>query len=206
MKYLFTSIIVIIFTQAVIAQDYMDEIAQKACECVGELGEISSSDNFNMQLGLCMIEAAGDYSDELLEEHGIDFKRIDEHGERLGELIGIKMASVCPAVLLEVAAKMEVKESESQSESSAEEMTFTTSGKITKVNENLFVEFTVRETNNKTRKYYWLSFVNSNIEMADNYSDLKGKKVTITYESQEFFDARIGEYRPFNIIVELEVE
>lgn len=204
--HLITALIILSSYVSFAQKDYMEIIAQKSCECLEQLEDFNS-EALNMKLGLCMIEVAEPYSDELLEDHGIDFAEIDVHGERLGELIGMKMASACPSTLLEIAEKMEQQEAavNEVSEPVAGDL-YTTSGRVTRISEELFVEFSIRDNDGQPRKFYWLSFVRSNVELIDNYQDLKDKNVTVIYKSEELFDARIGEYRAFNVIIELEIQ
>ena len=73
-------------------------------------------------------------------------------------------------------------------------------GVISKVEDDQFVIFSVKNELGRNTKFYWLTFVESNIELSFKYKSLVDDLVKITYVSQEFYDARIGEYRIFNII------
>jgi hypothetical protein len=78
-------------------------------------------------------------------------------------------------------------------------------GQITRIDGNIFLEFSLKDEQGKISKFYWLSFIESDMELTTEYKSLLDKYVRITFRSEEFFDARIGEYRIFNIIQELEV-
>jgi hypothetical protein len=57
--------IVVAAVNGVVAQDVMDEIAQKCCECIS-MGDSSLNKNeLQMKLGLCMIREAMPYKKEL---------------------------------------------------------------------------------------------------------------------------------------------
>src|SRR5688572_19861396 len=85
-----------------LSQDYMDVIAKKSCECLGEISDTLRTDQYNMELGICMIEAAMPYKKQIKKNHDIDLDKIDTEGEKLGRIIGLKMASVCPNALVKI--------------------------------------------------------------------------------------------------------
>lgn len=181
------------------SQDYMDEIATKACECLTTVSDTLEPDRFNMEIGLCMYEAATPYKKQLKKDYNIDLNRIDTQGEELGRIIGLKMASICPDALLKMANRFNSESTTELSESEFE-------GQIVGIDENKFVEFSVKEESGKITKFYWFTYVESNIELAINYKTLTDKFVRITFISQDYFDARIAEYRTINIIQKLELQ
>ena len=175
----------------------MEDIANKTCECIDNVSDTVSTDMFNMEIGLCMMDAASPYKKQLKKEYDIDFDKIDaEQGEELGRVIGLKMASVCPEGLMKMVNRVEQEE---LVEISGNVVT----GQVTAVSDDKFVEFSVRDELGKVSKYYWLTFIESDIEMSTEYKTLKDKSVQVHFIEKEFFDARIGEYRTFNIIEKL---
>jgi hypothetical protein len=175
----------------------MDDIIQKSCECLSKI-DTAKTENIDIELGLCMISASSPYSEELKKDHNIDMAKIDQQGEDLGRLIGMKMASVCPESLMILAEKMDEKSQEKSTEANTFE------GKITGINEKLFIEFVSKADNGKDTKFYWLNYVDSNIKMMLGYKTLLGKYVKITYSSEEFFDPTIEDYRNYNVILTLD--
>jgi len=180
------------------SQDYMDEIASKACECLDAVPETVELEKFNMELGLCMTNAATPYGKQLKKDYGIDLTEIDTQGEELGRIIGLRMVSICPQSLVKLVNKVNEDEA-------GEPAAGVTIGEVTAISDGKFVEFSIKDQLGKTSKYYWLTFVESNTELATDYKNLMDKPVQVTYSSQEFFDARIGEYRIFYVIEKLEV-
>ena len=181
--------------------DYMDKIAKASCECLDKVTNMSNQEQFNMELGLCMIEASQPYKSELLRDYAIDFAKIDEQGEELGKLIGMRMATTCPGRLMEVASQMETAEDSEEEASNY----MTAQGRISRINSDIFVEFSVKNTESRTTRFYWLSYIDSNIDLPVNYETLVGKNVEITYQTQELFDARTGQYRVLNVLTQLNV-
>jgi len=180
------------------SQNYMEEIAIKACDCLNKVSDTLEKDRFNMELGLCMIEAASPYKKQLLKDYKIDLNKIDQQGEELGKLIGFKMGSVCPEGLIKIVNKVNKTEDNKPIENVIE-------GQLTSVIGEKFIEFSIKDFLGKVSKYYWLTFIESDIDLINDYKTLIDKNVRITFLTQDFFDARIGEYRPFNIIQKIEI-
>jgi hypothetical protein len=183
------------------SQDYMDKIAEAGCNCITELPDSVSRQELNVKLGLCMIEAAIPYKKKLKKDYGIDFARIDEEGEKLGRIIGTRMASVCPMALIALSSKMEDEEIAAEEELPMEEVTENMAvGEVTQVDDASFVVFSVKDSYGKTYKYHWMSEIETDLDLAVDYASMMGKSVEITYETKSFFDPKIEDYRTFNVI------
>ena len=180
------------------SQAYLDKIVQESCNCVSKVSQTLDNEQYTQELGICMIVAAEPYRKQLKKDHNIDFNKIDVDGEKLGKLIGIKMAAVCPDLILAVAKKSGNGES-----ASAESKSF--EGIITKIENEFFLVLHIKDESGKTNKFYWLTYVESGIEVADRYDSMVGTSVALTYRSEEFFDPKIKEYRSFSIIEKLEL-
>lgn len=63
----------------------------------------------------------------------------------------------------------------------------------------------IKDESGKTNKFYWLTYVESGIDVADRYDSMVGTSVALSYRSEEFFDPKIKEYRSFSIIEKLEL-
>ena len=124
-------------------------------------------------------------------------------GEALGRLLGLKMITACPEVIMRLAEL--ANDSEEEFEAVDEYEFLSSSGLITEIIEEPFVVFTMKEESGKVVKMYWLTFVDSEFAMMSQYSALLGRKVTIEYSEVEIFDHRLKEYRNINIIEALAV-
>ena len=191
--------LLITVSQACFAQVYLDKITEKACTCLKNTSDKDGQEVWQMELGLCIIEAAEPYKKELMKEHKIDLNKIDTQGEELGRLIGVRMASACPETLLNIAKKGDLVNEDKTTEKTYE-------GQVTAVDDSKFIEFSVKDETGKINKFYWFTFIESGVELSSTYKNLVGKSVEITYITQEFFDARIAEYRPFYIVQKLELK
>jgi hypothetical protein len=177
----------------VFSQDYMDDIAEKSCLCLSEIPDTLEEQRYLMEIGLCMIHASMPYKKQIKKDYKINLDRIDIEGEKLGSIIGLRMASFCPMALLKMSERNTV-EKEPVSEGKSLQ------GVVSKIEKDYFVIISLRDDTGKTTKLYWLTFVDSNLELEDEYDQIVGKSVEISYESKEFFDPKIGQYRQFNVI------
>lgn len=190
--------VLIVTTNVSFSQDYIDDIALKACECVNTLPDTLEPERFNMDFGFCIINAASPYKKQLKEDYEIDFNKIEMHGEELGRVIVYRMTSVCPDALMIMANKGKEKENNNISENIFE-------GQVTDIIDDKFVEFSIRDEVGKISKFYWFTFIESNTDLSIDYKTLIDKFVEVTFISQEYFDATIGEYRTFYIIQKLNI-
>lgn len=181
------------------AQDVLDTIAVAACECMDNLDvENMDSEKFTMQVGLCMIEKAMPYADVIKRDYDIDFKDIDgAAGEKLGQLIGIRMATTCPDKLMAF-ANMQAEEPELES--------MAISGIINDIKTEGFNILYVEDDSGRKYSLLWLSYFENSYDLLKRKKELVGKKVSVTYEEQEFFDPRISEYRKYKVIKEFTFE
>lgn len=172
--------------------DYMQKITQKACECVANLSETENISN--EELGLCMLGEAVKYKEQLLRDHNINMMNIDIEGEELGRLIGLRMISQCPDVMMKM---VEMTEDDSEE---FEETLYIAEGKIKAISKDEFIVFSLKTEDGRTSKFYWLTFIQSDTDLQNDYEKLKGKKVVIEYDIYEFYDTKLKDYRNYNII------
>ncbi len=191
------SLLLLLISPLLAQKNYMDAIVNDACGCLEKVSTDLNTDQTTLELGLCIIEAALPYKEQILADYGINLENMDTEGGKLGNLIGVKMASVCPKLLVALSEQA----TEDKEDDTPKERFF--SGQVTKINTDLFVNFTIKNEEGKSLKFYWLTFIKANDGMLQDYEKLKGKKVRIMYLQQEFFDPKIEEYRYFNVITSL---
>jgi hypothetical protein len=174
-------------------ENYLDIIANKSCECIKEK-KATKPNLSSSELGICLLTSAKDYQKDIFKDHNLDINSLDgESGEKLGQLIGLRMAFVCPDLLSEFADDDEVQEN------------YTQTGYITKINNDPVVIFELKNDSGKIEKFYWLTFIETSFDLQNSFKELLEKNVQIDYVQQELFDPRIKEYRFFNIITSLNV-
>ena len=197
MKIITALAFLLLFTP-VFAQDYMDKIAQESCQCLDDSEVEMDDDRMVMELGLCMLNASMPYKKQLKKDYDIDLDKIDQQGEALGQIIGVRMISFCPDALMAMAGQMIDEESD---EFNYSEETY--SGVVTRIEGERFVIFSIKDVDGKTKKFYWLTHVESDFDFEMEYENVLDRDVYVRYMTQQIFDPRINEYRTYNVLVEL---
>ena len=178
-------------------ETYLDSITVKSCSCIAGITDTSDVQKLSLSMGLCRLEAATPYAAELNRDYNFDLTASEKHGEQLGRMIGLKMVTYCPDILLKITNLI-------NRDGDDREVIYTR-GKVTGIQENTFIEITVKEEESgRNTRFYWISYVESNLDLPENYRKLKGKEVELSYLQLEFFDPRISQYRLFNVIQSLE--
>jgi len=177
------------------SQDYMDIVAKKTCKCMDSIADTLDTQTMYLQVGVCMFSAAGPYKKQIKKDYGITFDGSEGEGEKLGSIVGVKMASICPEKLIAMSNKAQSKKMPETTRG-----TYSVNGEITNVSKDFFVVFSVKDSDGNTAKYIWLNNIEGDLDLVNNYEKLNGQKVDISYNRVNFFDPRIGEYRLFNVI------
>ena len=193
------TLIFLLSTGILTSQNYMDKLVEEACNCVSEIPDTVSQEDYTMELGLCLIKISIPYKKQLKKEFDIDMDNVADSGEKLGSIIGSRMIGVCPNELIAM-----TKKATPETEDVIEE--YETEGVVVRVEDNFFITYFVKDDDGKTRKYYWMSFIDTKEDLLNNYKSLVGKKVEIDYVIEEYFDPKILDYRQFFIINKLEIE
>lgn len=192
MKIVFASLLFFTALSLHAQQDLIDTIAIASCNCAQQLPDTLGKDQYTMELGLCMIHASEPYKIQLLQNYHINLENLTgEDGQKLGKLIGFKMASICQDKLLMT------KETPTRS-SKKENQVF--EGKVTKIDREGFIAFSVKNESGKVLRFQWQGFIVSEIDLPSQYGKLIGKKIAVTYHTEELFDWKLAQYRDFNVI------
>ncbi|MDD4968015.1 MAG: hypothetical protein PHT07_01155 [Paludibacter sp.] len=188
----------LLFTVACFSENYMDKIVKNACECVLNIPDSLGKDNYNMKLGLCLIDVSMPYKKELKRDYDIDLDKMNsKEGEKLGRAVVLKMGSVCPEGLVIMTKKNKAAPEEDNNEKIMD-------GVVMNIENNPFVVFSIKDDFGRIFKFYWLSFIHSDLELTNNYNSLLGKTIKLTYDKKDYFDPKILDYRQFNVISKIE--
>jgi len=190
----------LILSNTLFSQKYLEKISKLSCECINKIPDDVKPEEFEMKLGLCMIEVSLPYQKQIKKDFKIDLGEINENvGEKLGNLIASKMISDCPDLLIKVTQKV------NSNTDNKEGLRGEIIGKITKVSSDNQVVISLVDVKGKHVNFLWQTFIESNYDLMNNYKNLVHKKVSIEYIEKEFFDPKIKEYRIYNVISKLEV-
>lgn len=192
-------------------EDYKKKLGQDACKCLDELKiENQSKEMIQMQVGLCFLKVANPYKEEIKKDYGIDVSKDfgDENKmEILGEKLAFLMISECGDTFLKIMDKSGITEEVMNEKNAVEESAdLLMHGEIAKIEKDAFVIFYLKGDNGILTKFYWVSNVESNIELEKKYNELVGKKVNVSYYSTDIFDYKINEYRKVNVLTLLKTE
>ncbi|MET3537489.1 hypothetical protein [Chryseobacterium limigenitum] len=204
MKKNLLAMLLILISNLLFSQDYKKKIAKATCDCVAKVqNENKGEKTKEAQLGLCMISSSMPYAKELKKDYGIDIENItdessDKAFENLGSTIGLMMTTECSDVFLKI-----MDDTDENSDATSELLL---NGTITKIEKENFVIFHVVGENKNLTKFYWVSNIESNLDLPKEYNLLINKKVSISYYTTEIFDAKINDYRNLNIISSLKTD
>lgn len=178
------------------AQGYLDTVTLKTCKCVDQYDAPKVQTNFQVYLGLCIINSSQPYLKQLEKEKGVKSDDMVESVKRIGELVGERMVVICPKTIEKITTEM-VRESSptSSAESASYEL-----GTITEIDKNSFVIFTIKNEEGKSSKLYWLSEVQSDMDLITKFDSLLNKQVEASYILYDLFDYKSMEYRVFKVL------
>jgi hypothetical protein len=165
-------------------------MAQLTCECVnGKNLDLKNRKEVEMQLGLCLLEAAG--------KNNINFDSGTDSIKPMAEKVGIKMATICPAVFVSFAnTGDDVQESSNTSE---------VSGKIKVVELTELGTIVLKEDSGKEHRLLWISYFNGSDDFVSDPKKLINKSVTVSYEMTDIYFPKTKSYITSKLIIGLKV-
>ena len=207
MKSLITLALVASFLQAdtLHAQDVLDRIAQEACGCASALDTTAGAEQRNVQLGLCMLQSAAPYQKELKKKYDIDLNDLENQGERLGQLIGMRLAVHCPEFVA-LMARMSA-ESEEEEEALPAGPSFSTmDGALTTVRSGQFLTLVVKKEDGSSQELLLLEHAEGVQQVLSRPDQGRGTLGSWSYAIQDLFDPVSRGYRPFYVVKGVETK
>ncbi len=197
----------------IVAQDVMDEIALKCCECISAGDSALDKNELQMKLGLCMIREAMPYKKEIKKKYKLDLDRLDaETGRALGQLVGSRLPGVCPekfALLMPLAVKeLEKKENtgkELNTEAEAKN-SLVLQGTIVDVKGSEFATITIKDSTGREQKLLWLEYFEGAALINGSADSFKTGTFKAWYTEREIYNFQLKDYIKYKIITRLEKE
>ncbi len=204
MKFL-SAIILFTFSNFLFSQDYKQKLSKSSCDCLKTINtEDKDKKTITSQFGLCMLKTAMPYSKEIKRDYGIDLSKDIANNEKMKEL-GIQMGMLMLNECQELFEK--ITESDKDTENAEENDSYLLfSGTVKKIEKENFVIFHIVGENKTLTKFYWVSNVESDLDLPKEYNALVGKKVNLSYYTTEIFDAKINDYKNLNILSSLKTD
>jgi hypothetical protein len=168
------------------------KLSDYTCNCFNK--KVTTPENLNANLGLCIIEAVGKNQKEVDAIYGKNVITDDSKMDVLTEDMASKLAVDCPKFLEAVMAM-------SDDEDDTEEDLFMT-GNISEIKSNQLLSFTFTEDSGKKTEFILLTEFENAFLLTDNVikpTDL----VEITYYTAEIYDAKIKKFVSFYVITDI---
>lgn len=172
-------------------------LADEMCNCALEKDLSTLTEN---DLAMCMLPALGKYGDQL-DKFGISLSS-DAEMEKLGEKIGLKAAVRCPQIFAKFVEE-ELNSNDEYNEEILEESVVYT-GEVKRVEVKDFVTLYIKY-NGQTKKVFWMSEVESSVDIYNGFDQLQSKQVEFTLYEATLFDPKINDYRNFQILETLNI-
>lgn len=171
--------------------ELLSTIAKDICQ---DITENNVNVNSEQILGLYMIKNVNKHKEEVETFYGKDFFTNEASFESIGEEIGVYMGMTCPEVFQHFWA-----------DETAEETVEikSVSGTITKIDNEQFLNFTVREDSGKKHQFILLFDFETAYLLTDELLKIKDQ-VEVSYYVSEMYDARIGKFVNYNIVSYIE--
>jgi len=172
----------------VTAQDLLDKLADTSCDCISKKDTDSmSSEDLQMQMGFCIMEAVGKYPEEFQKAYG----NLDPSNQaamtKLGEDIGMRMAAKCPSVLMKIATVETQTTVKTTTQSSI-------TGTLKAVEGDEISLLIVEEASGRRHKLLWLGYFKGADRLTETPEKAVGRKVTVTYQEIECYSAKAKDY------------
>lgn len=193
----------------IFSQDYKQKLSKSSCECLKSIetdGKNKEKQSITTMMGLCMFKVALPFSKEIKRDYNIDLSKDIGNEDKMkdfGVQMGMLMLNECMDLFTKITKNEKSNRNEDTEESDSQLLL---NGTVTKIEKDNFVIFHVVGDNKNLNKFYWVSNVESNLDLPKEYNSLINKKVNISYYTTEIFDMRINEYRNLNIISSLKTD
>jgi hypothetical protein len=178
------------------SQDVLDTVAKEVCSCANEKKETlkgADANKLQMELGMCIISSFSNHEKDLTAKYG-NVMETDGAMEKLGRDVGIKMASVCPDVLMSLAETG----LDDEEASTAQEFT-TLEGQVVELKSEQFLTLVVKDNSGRTHSLLLFNFFEGSNLLTENKLK-KNDKVSVDYWEEEFYDAKAKDFRYYKVM------
>ena len=145
-------------------------------------------------LGVQMIKSLMNYKEDVVFYFGKDYFINEKVMQTLGEEIGTHLGIKCPEIFLDIIDFEETTEAFNY---------LAVNGKLSKVQKNEFLTFTIKEPSGKTHEFLLLSSFETSYLLTDNILKINDE-IEVSYYVSEIYNAKIGRYVNYNIVTYIE--
>lgn len=192
-----------LLAQPVLAQDVLDILAGNACECISKKDtDQMSMEDLQMQLSMCLMESVGKNQEAFTREYG-ELDISDQAAmQDFAQKIAMRMVTKCPQVMMKVASTSQGMPQSSETPKTATIL----EGVFQGVSGSEMAVIEIKEANGRTQKLLWMSYFQGSDQLISNPASLKGKAVTVEYETIEVYSPKAKEYFDRKKITSLKVQ
>ncbi len=184
------------------AQDMLDKLAKDMCPCMEGISETMPKDSVTLKMGICMLTASMPYEKELRKKHGIDLAKIDgESGERLGQLVAVRLMTTCPDF---ASLAIKLAEDEAPPPPPSGPPVRIVQGTVQDVTPSQFLTITVRTDAGPSYEFLLLDHVTNAEQVSQEPGKAKGFFAKWGYEEREFFDPYTRTYKTYRVLRSIE--
>ena len=194
--------------QPLMAQDVLDILAEDACDCISKKDtDKMSMEDLQMQLSMCLMESVGNNQEAFQKQYG-DFNPSDQAAmQEFGQQVGMKMVTKCPQVMMKVAGSAQAPPPSAEAPSTGQTKA---SGSLTGTFQGVSGEhvavLTIKEDNGRAQNLLWLGYFEGSDQLIENSAGLKGKTVTVEFETIEVYAPKAKEYFDRKKVTSLKVQ
>jgi hypothetical protein len=184
-----------VFSQKLSKQELGIKLAEKSCECANK--EEISKDNFEMTLGLCIIESIKAYEKDVDKYYGKDVISNEKKMEELGYDVGKEMAKTCPTVFKYMFSDDVTDEAVAEEEPDAIIL-----GKLTEVKSEQFLTFSIKEETGKMNHFILLSSFENSFLLTDKVLKINDT-IEVSYYELELYDAKLAKFVSYKVVTDI---
>lgn len=197
MKIFFATLFSFFLISGLLAQEnVVDQISEETCTCMSEKDLTGIAvEKFEQELGLCLMNVAVRYSDEL-EAMGLNIS--DQNAiSKLGEQVGQRIALSCPDVFQKM---LELYGQEESTQTQVRQLARYRGKFVDLENVGPFARLSLEDADGSQASFLWLEYFPGSEMFLQGVSSLKGQMMTVTYETRELYQPQTGGYQAFQVI------
>ncbi|VXB62469.1 conserved hypothetical protein [Flavobacterium sp. 9AF] len=182
-----------LFSQKLTKDELKTKLAELTCKC-SEDKELTK-DNYELALGLCILEAVNKHQADVEKHYGKDYiSKIEQIGGDVGE----KVAVVCPNLLMQLIDHTGSDDTEDVTYQDEE-----IEGSFVNTNIEGFLFLNLKETSGKSHQFVLINNFDNSYLIVDKL--LKANdKIKVYYFLAELYNAKTNKYESFKIISDIQ--
>lgn len=183
-------------------ESVIDQISRETCDCMTRK-EVSdmSQDQFEQELGMCMLTSATPLMAQLQEEENIDPNDPNAF-QQIGEKVGSKIAMSCPDLFNKM---MEFYGAEVETTSEVRQL-MVMEGTYVGIKPGAVARIQLSGGNGSSADFLWLEAFEGSEVLEANPNALKGKAVKVFFTEKSFYNPSRKAYEAQKVVQKIEIK